>query len=366
MIYVENLLNLLSKKKLSFFTGVPDSVLKPLSTYLENKKNHIIAPNEGAAISLGIGYYLSTKKLACVYMQNSGLGNAINPLASISHPKVYSIPIVLIIGWRGRPNTIDEPQHMTKGLITKDLLRLLGIDFCTLSNEEDLNKLKLLIDKAKRLKKPVACLVKNKFLKNKKKIKIKIKENIYPYRHEIIYEILKLINPNSRLIATTGFTSRELYQIRKNSNNVKGKDFYVVGGMGHCNSVALGYSLKSKKEVICLDGDGSILMHLGSLLTIGTFAKKNFKHILFNNNSHESVGSQKTNADKVNFKLLSKSLGYNRYYKINKKKKIRTILKKFLKSKGPSLLEIKIKNGSIENLKRPKNLKNIKNLFIKH
>ena len=153
-------------------------------------------------------------------------------------------------------------------------------------------------------------------------------------------------------------------QIRRENNLSNGKDFYMVGGMGHSSMVSLGYSLKSKKQIICLDGDGSLLMHMGSLRTIGFFANTNFKHILLNNNSHESVGGQTTNANKINFNDLTKSLGYKNFFKISKAKKIKFIIKKFLKCKGPSFLEVKISEGTINNLSRPKNLIKIKKQFM--
>ena len=218
---------------------------------------------------MGIGYYLETKKVPCIYMQNSGLGNAINPLISIAHKKVYSIPMVLLIGWRGASGEIDEPQHMIKGKITKKLLQLLNIKSCVLNKVSDLNKLDLLIKNSRKNNSIVACLVKNKTLTTNSRVKKKnIKqENID--RDKFILNLLKSINKKAKIISTTGYTSRAVMKARLDSNLNKGKDFYMVGGMGHSLSVALGMSLQSKNEVICLDGDGSILMHMGSLFSGG-------------------------------------------------------------------------------------------------
>jgi phosphonopyruvate decarboxylase len=365
MIYVEKLIKILKKNKVDFFTGVPDSVLKSLSMYLENNKNHLVAVNEGSAVANGIGYYLSTKKIPCVYMQNSGLGNAINPLTSIAHSKIYSIPMILIIGWRGSPGMHDEPQHMVKGKITRNLLEIMDIEYCVLNTDQDLKKINNLINKARTKSKPIALLVKNKTLiaKFKKKIIPKINSKL-PYRKDIIFRILEIIKKNTFIVSSTGFTSRELHQVRLTNNFISGKDFYMVGGMGHAGSVSLATSMFKKKQVICLDGDGSILMHLGSLATIGINAKKNFKHILFNNNSHESVGNQKTDAFKINFKMLSKAVGYKNYFLINNKKSINEKLKKFLNSPGSSFLEIKINVGTLNKLGRPSNFQLIKKKFI--
>ena len=368
MIEVNTLFNLLRKNKINFFTGVPDSVLKNFIYILESQKKkikHIIAANEGNAVALAAGNYLATKKLALVYMQNSGLGNAINPLISICHSKVYSIPLILMIGWRGAPKEKDEPQHQLKGKITPSLLKLLNIKFSVLKNFKDLKKIKNLVNYSKRKKRPVAFLVKNNILHLKSVFKNIEKSKNYLTREIVINEMLNKINKNTKIISTTGYTSRELFQIRKNKQYKNGKDFYMVGGMGHSSMIALGYSLSSKNQVICLDGDGSLLMHMGSLISTGLKSESNFKHILLNNGSHESVGDQKIDSFKVNFKNISKGFGYKNYYLAKNNLSFNKNLKYFLNSKGPSFFEIYIKSESIKNLLRPKNLIKIKEDFIK-
>ena len=365
MIFVENLIRVLKKNKIDFFTGVPDSILKNFSYILENypKDKHIIATNEGSSVSLGIGYYLSTRKIPCIYLQNSGLSNAINPLVSIANKKVYEIPLFLVIGWRGSPKEKDEPQHMVKGKITKQLLKLLRIDYCILRNEKDLVKLYKLINRSKHKKKIVACLIERGTLKIKRKINKKLSKDSL-LRSDFIKKFLNLVPKKSKIVSTTGYTSRELMQIRKENKINRGKDFYMVGGMGHSSMVALGYALRSKSKVFCLDGDGSILMHLGALRTIGYLKNKNFKHIILNNNSHESVGGQTTTASGINFKKLSESIGYKNYYRISSDTNTKKTLKQFIKKDGPSFLEVKIKNGSLKNLARPSNFNKIKNKFM--
>jgi len=311
MIKVNTLIDLLKKNKSDFFSGVPDSVLKEFSYSLKDNKKHIIASNEGSAVSIGIGYYLSTKKLPVIYMQNSGLSNALNPLISIAHKKVYSIPLILIIGWRGSPGMKDEPQHNVKGKITEKILKLLGIKYTVLRSNSDLNKFDKLIKIAKKNKSIVACLVEQGTLEKRKKVNKK--KDFYSLNKELFLKtLLESLTKKSKIVSSTGYNSRELMYIRKKYQIKNSNDFYMVGGMGHTSSVALGYSISNKKQTVCIDGDGSLLMHLGSIKTAGSFANKNFKYILLNNNSHDSVGGQDTYANDIDFEKLSKSVGFKK------------------------------------------------------
>jgi phosphonopyruvate decarboxylase len=366
MIKVNSLVNLLKKNNSDFFTGVPDSVLKELSITLQNKskKNHIISTNEGSAVSIGIGHYLSTKKLPVIYMQNSGLSNALNPLISIAHEKVYSIPLILIIGWRGSPKIDDEPQHNVKGKITEQILKLLNIKYTILRSSTDLNKFDKQIKSAKKNKSLVACLIEQGTLE--KNQKIKEKKDFYSLDKELFLKILlESLQKKTKIISSTGYNSRELMYLRDKYKLKNSNDFYMVGGMGHTSSVALGYSISNKNKTICLDGDGSFLMHLGSIKTAGTFANKNFKYILLNNNAHDSVGAQKTYSNDINFEKLSKSLGFKKFYSIKNKKNLKQNIQQFLSENNLSFLEVKITNSKIRKLPRPKDLINIKNQFMK-
>lgn len=366
MIKTKSLFSYLKKKNINFFTGVPDSILKE-SKYILDKlelKNHIVAHNEGGAIGIGAGYYLKTKKIACVYFQNSGLGNAVNPLVSMAHKNVYSIPMLLLIGWRGAPNiSKDEPQHLLQGKITEKLLKLMNIKYCIIDHPKDFMKLGKIIEISKKKQMPVACLIKKNTLKSFDKIKKKKKDKIKLKRHEIISFIIKKNQKNIKIFSTTGYTSRELYQLRKlNKSNVK--DFLNVGAMGHTSMIALGYSLKNKKKkTLCLDGDGSLIMHMGTLPVIGENSAKNFKHVVFNNEEHESVGGQKTPQKNVNFKRLSLSCGYKKYFFSNTLNDFKKKYSFFLKSSGPSFYEIKISPGSLKDLERPNNFIKIKKSF---
>ena len=366
MIEVNSLVNLLKKNKTNFFTGVPDSVLKELSYYLRNKskKNHIIATNEGSAISLGIGHYLSTKKVPCIYMQNSGLSNALNPLISIAHEKVYSIPLILVIGWRGSPNIKDEPQHKVKGQITENILKLLNIKYTIIRSNIDLKKFEKQIRVAKKKSSIVACLIEQGTFKKNKKIN---KSNDFYKLDKVLFlkTLLQTLKKNTKVISSTGYNSRELMYLRDKYKIKNSSDFYMVGGMGHAASVALGYSLTSKKKIVCIDGDGSLLMHLGSIKTVGSFAGKNFKYIVLNNNSHDSVGGQNTYANDVDFEKLSKSLGFKKFYSIKSDKNLKANIQKFLNGNTLNFLEVKISNSKIKKLPRPTNLIQIKKLFMK-
>ena len=249
MIRVDSLIKILNNNKCNFYTGVPDSILKELSIYLRPKKkqSHVVAVNEGAAVSIAIGNYLATKKIPCIYMQNSGLSNALNPLISIANKKVYSIPLVLLIGWRGSPNIKDEPQHMVKGKITLDLLKLLGIKYTILRKENDLIKFKKNIVSAKKNKTIIAGLIEKGTLK--KNTKFIIKKDFYSLKKDLFLKtFFELVNKDTKIISSTGYNSREIYYLKKKFNLNKIENFYMVGGMGHTSSVALGYSLFSKKK----------------------------------------------------------------------------------------------------------------------
>tara|TARA_B110000027_G_C16033162_1_gene261835 strand:- start:62 stop:952 length:891 start_codon:yes stop_codon:yes gene_type:complete len=296
-------------------------------------------------------------------MQNSGLSNALNPLISIAHEKVYSIPLILIIGWRGSPRLKDEPQHNVKGKITERILKLLNIKYTIIRNNRDLKKFDRQIKIAKKNNSIVACLIEQGTFE--KTIKID-KNYFYKLDKEIFLKtLLQITKKNTKIISSTGYNSRELMYLRDKFKIINTSNFYMVGGMGHTASVALGYSLSNKKETLCIDGDGSLLMHLGAIKTAGSFANKNFKYILLNNNSHDSVGGQNTHANEVNFEKLSKSLGFKKFYSIKNDINLKNNIQKFLKESKLSFLEVKVSNSKIKNLPRPADLIKIKKLFMR-
>ena len=368
MINTIKLFSFLSKK-IKFITGVPDSNLKYLINLFGNKKiQHYICANEGSAVAMGAGYFLSSKKIPAVYMQNSGLSNALNPLLSICHSKVYSIPMLLIIGWRGSPGTKDEPQHQVKGLITRDLLKLAGIKSLVLKKDTDINKISELLKYSKKKNKSVAILIRNNFLsKTMSPNKSNKFNNVNSLiRSHVIRELCSQIKSKTYLVSNTGYASRELDKTLKEMNNKFIKPFYMIGGMGHTSMLALSNALnKNNYNTICLDGDGSIIMHLGSLISVGNMKLKNFKHIVLNNNQHESVGGQSTNLESISLLNFAKNSGYKVLLSCQNKRHLKVSIKRFLESKQLTFLEVKTIPFVSNNLGRPKNFIKIKKNFMK-
>tara|TARA_B100000902_G_C27306473_1_gene915777 strand:- start:1525 stop:2625 length:1101 start_codon:yes stop_codon:yes gene_type:complete len=365
MIDTKKFFNLLKRKNINFFSGVPDSCLNEFCNELSNHKNiqNIVAANEGSAVSLGIGYNLATSKIPCIYMQNSGLGNATDPLTNLISKTIYDLPIILLIGWRGAPSIKDEAQHDIQGKVLLDSLKLFQIKNIVMESERDLNRASKLIDYAKKNSARVALIFKPKTLTKIKHSHKKNKNKIS--REEFILGLLKAISKKTKIISSVGFNSRELFFLREREKIKNGKDFLMVGGMGHTAMTALSMSKFSRNKIICLDGDGSFIMHMGALSILNNFKAKNFKYILIDNEAHESIGMQPIFINKMNFKNLSKSFGFKNYYLIENKKDINTKIKNFLKNDGPSFLHVKVKVGTIQNLPRPKNFLKIKKNFLK-
>tara|TARA_B100001115_G_C15843186_1_gene423484 strand:- start:1321 stop:2475 length:1155 start_codon:yes stop_codon:yes gene_type:complete len=352
----------LIRRDILFFTGVPDSLLKYLCLCIDQSKdlksNHIITSNEGAAIGLASGYHIGTNKVPLVYMQNSGIGNAINPLLSLADSKVYSIPMLILIGWRGEPGVKDEPQHLSQGEVQIDLLNALKIPFDIISKNND--DYKLIIDRglnyAKEKSSPFVILIKKNTFSKIVFNSNKQGSNTLPLTREYCLGILlKSLPKNSIIVSTTGKTSREIFELRKLNNQPHENDFLTIGSMGHCSSIALGIAKTNPHlNIFCIDGDGSIIMHMGTLSTIGQELPDNFHHILINNYSHESVGGQKTSSEIIDFNLLSKSLNYKDYYRANNKNSLNKLIKEMLNnSNKPALFEIQVQPGSRSDLGRP-------------
>ena len=345
---------------INFFTGVPDSLLKNFTNCVFNNiksQSNIIAPNEGSAVGLAIGSFIASQKIPLVYMQNSGLGNAINPLVSLADKNVMSIPMILLIGWRGevddRGKQIkDEPQHITQGKITLDLLNVLKIPYMVISEDINYSNLKYLIEECKNKSKPVALVVRKNIFQEYKLSQKKSKEVMT--REEAINLIVKVISPNSAIVATTGMTSRELYEIRDFRQENHDMDFLTVGGMGHASSIAIGIA-KSKplSKVLCLDGDGALIMHMGILPYLGR--QKNIIHLLLNNESHDSVGGQPTISSEINLVNIAKQCNFDFVYKVNDLISLEKQLQQVFKFNNKSaFIEINCKKGYRNNLGRPK------------
>lgn len=357
MLQAKNFIKELQNNSIEFFSGVPDSLLKEFCSYIKENvedKNNIITANEGSAIALGTGYYLATNKIPLIYMQNSGLGNIINPITSLVDPEVYSIPMLLLIGWRGEPNKEDEPQHIKKGRITLDILKVLEIPYEILS--EDINIAKIQIEKAyeymTKSSAPYALVVKKNTFETYNSEKDSEK---YSLKREEALEIIlnSMYSDDSAIISTTGKTSRELFELREKRNESHKFDFLTVGSMGHSSQIALGIALNSKKKIYSIDGDGAFIMHMGAITSIGSNKPKNFVHIVLNNGAHESVGGQKTTAFEIEIPNIAKSCGYKHTFSISNKEELKKKLEKIKNIEGPILIEIRIALGSRKDLGRP-------------
>ncbi len=299
-----------------FYTGVPDSQLKALCNYLMNtygidSNHHIIAANEGNCTALAAGYYLATGKIPVVYMQNSGEGNIINPVASLLNEHVYAIPMIFVIGWRGEPGVHDEPQHIYQGEITLKLLEDMAIKTCVVgknTTEEDLTKAVNDFQPVLAAGGSVAFVIRKGALSYD--VEVKYKNNNAVKREEIIQHITKVTGTDP-IVSTTGKASRELFETRTASDQSHKYDFLTVGSMGHSSSIALGIALnKPEKKIWCIDGDGAVLMHMGAMAVIGANQPKNLVHIVINNEAHETVGGMPTVANKTDLTAVAGACGY--------------------------------------------------------
>ena len=358
MIRPEFFINTLGKYGIDFFAGVPDSLLKNICAYITdhfNAEHNIITANEGAAIGLAAGHYLATGKPACVYMQNSGEGNTVNPLASLTDKEVYNIPVLLVIGWRGRPGVHDEPQHVKQGKITTGLLDVMGVDYEVLSKDED--KASLQIDKAAKAlqNKDVFALVIEKDTFEDYKLQNVENNNLTLSREEAIQTVAAVMGAKDVIVSTTGMISRELFEYRTAMNQGHKRDFLTVGSMEHASQIALGIALEKKdRKVWCFDGDGATIMHMGSLAIVASKKPSNYIHVVFNNGAHDSVGGQPTVGLKIDLPAVAKAVGYNATYSVTTKEQLQKLLQDISSAKqGPVLLEIKVKKGNRKDLGRP-------------
>ncbi len=352
-LFVQELL----KQGTSFFTGVPDSLLKNLCSYITDVfdgEHHIIAANEGNAVALAAGHHLATGTIPMVYMQNSGEGNAVNPLLSLADKDVYQIPLLLCIGWRGEPGVHDEPQHVKQGKVTLSLLDTMGIPYQVLSSDE--TSMRAQVEQAYATMKtdhaPVALIVKKGLfaeytLQQPDTVEGKLT------REEALEIVASHTDQHAIFVSTTGMASRELYEIRERNGEGHQKDFLTVGSMGHASQIALGIALSKKdRTVVCLDGDGSALMHLGGMAIIGTIKPKNYVHIILNNGSHDSVGGQPTVGRDVDLAKAAECLGYVASVKVSTQEQLLEALNR--KEPGPRCIEVLVKKGNRKDLGRPK------------
>ena len=315
MINVKDFYDLLKENKVDCFCGVPDSLLKSFCAYItDNAKNHTITANEGNAIGLAAGHYLATGNPACVYMQNSGIGNCVNPLLSLTDEEVYNIPLLMIIGWRGEPNKKDEPQHIKQGKVTDKLLDAMGIKYEILP--DNIEQAKPLIQKAfqymQETLKPFVFIIRKGTFEEYNLTK-RTQTSYELIREKAIETVIKQLNEKDIIVATTGHISREVYETRNRLGESHKQDFLTVGSMGHSSSIALGIAIKKPdRNVYCFDGDGAFIMHEGATGVNASKELTNFKHIVFNNEAHDSVGSQPTVASKINISQIALNSGYKK------------------------------------------------------
>jgi phosphonopyruvate decarboxylase len=356
MIEPHVLFDSLKTRGVEFFAGVPDSLLASFCAYVDDhgqRRSHVITANEGNAVALAMGHQMATGKIPAVYMQNSGLGNAVNPLTSLAAAEVYRIPILLVIGWRGEPGVKDEPQHVKQGAITPAQLDLLDIPYRVLeAQSEPEGVLDDLFATLSQTRAPAALLVRKDTFSAYKSKRPPSKSHVLT-REQALRSILSWASPEDLVVSTTGKTSREVFELRVERGEPQ-RDFLTVGGMGHSSSIALGVALgQPSRRVICLDGDGSVLMHLGALPIIGSLRPRNIFHVVLNNAAHESVGGQPTVAGDIDFSAISDAVGYRAYRVSNDLESLQRSWKELSALEGPVLLEVRISIGSRSDLGRP-------------
>lgn len=348
-------------KKYEFFTGVPDSQLNPFCNWLLNEYGvspykHIIAANEGNAVAIAAGYHMATGKIPVVYLQNSGIGNIINPVASLLNEKVFGIPVLFIVGWRGEPGVSDEPQHIFQGEITLNLLEDIDIRTYIIDKEtseaefhEKTAEFETLFAKGKS----AAFVIRKSSLSYSGVMNFNYGWNGTLLREDAVKRIVKAAC-NDIIVSTTGKTSRELYEIRDQAGQGHESDFLTVGSMGHCSSIALGIALHNpNKRVWVIDGDGANLMHAGAMAVIGTASVKNLIHIVINNAAHESVGNMPTAAGKIDLAKIAQGFGYQYTESVCDLNNLDTVLTIVKEQKILSFIEIKAAAGSRKDLGRP-------------
>ena len=339
----------LKKHGVTFFTGVPDSYLNGFCNFaLKNfPENNVIAANEGNAIGIASGHYFATKRIPLVYMQNSGMGNTVNPLASLVDKHVYSVPMILLIGWRGEPGTGDWPQHELQGEITPGLLDVMHIPYAILSNDIDefKNVIKKAVDYALAERQPYALIAPKGVMAGEK---LNNKDMLYPLSREEAIEIVLNNMPSDTIYsATTGRATRELFWLREGRNESKENDFLNVGSMGHASSVALGIALaKPDRNVVVLDGDSAAIMHLGAMTMVSKYTLPNYLHIVLNNGAHESVGGQPSAGFMIDFTKIAEACGYQTVGKaIENEQELIEALDTLKKSQKASFIEVRIHKG---------------------
>lgn len=358
MVRPEFFVNTLKEHNIDFYAGVPDSLLKNICAYITDnlpKEQNIIAANEGGAMGIAAGYHLATGNIPVVYMQNSGEGNIINPLASLTDKEVYNIPVLLVIGWRGRPGVHDEPQHVKQGKVTIGILNTMGINYAILPKDEEgaAKQIKIAADYMKETNECYALIIEKDTFDSYKLQNVE-GNDLTMTREEAIQKVAASIEDNACVVSTTGMISRELFETRSAWNQGHERDFLTVGSMGHASQIALGIALqKPCRRIYCFDGDGASIMHMGNMAITASMKCKNYFHVVFNNGAHDSVGGQPTVGLKINLCAVARAVGYVATYTVDTMAELEAKLAELKNVEGPVLLEVCVKKGNRKNLGRP-------------
>jgi phosphonopyruvate decarboxylase len=358
MLNPQEFVDCLKKHGVSFFTGVPDSLLKELCSCMAHTSRsgeHIIAANEGGALALALGHHLATHQVPLVYMQNSGVGNMINPLLSLADKEVYSIPMLLVIGWRGEPGVHDEPQHKKQGRVMVSMLEAMEVPYSILGADVDHAEtvVKDAVVYVRKTSGPFALVIKKGTFTAYAASRPE-KADFPLSREQAIQQVIHVLEERDVVVSTTGMPSREVYEYRTKRAAGHQRDFLTVGGMGHASQIALGIAIqKPERSVYCLDGDGALLMHMGGLALVGTLKLSNFRHIVLNNGAHDSVGGQPTVALDIDILGIARAAGYRQVARVRTESELRSCLQELKCSQGPSLLEIQVRCGARKDLGRP-------------
>ena len=358
MIDPRKFVECLQSNNVDFFTGVPDSLLKEFCACLEQVPQagrHIISANEGGAVALALGYHLATGKIPLVYLQNSGLGNIINPLLSLADAEVYSVPLLLVIGWRGETGVHDEPQHKKQGRVMLSMLDAMEIPYSIVGPEVNAAEVALsdALTYVQKHSAPFALVIKKgtfSTFTGEKRDTVSFELT----REAAIQQVLEFLDERAVVVSTTGMASREVYEYRVKKGLGHEREFLTVGGMGHASQIALGVALqRPDRSVYCLDGDGALLMHMGALPIAGALKPENFKHIVLNNGAHDSVGGQPTVGLRIDILGIARACSYRLVLQAETPQELQACLKELQQSKGPCLLEIRIRRGARKDLGRP-------------
>ena len=348
----------LASNGINFYAGVPDSLLKQLCAYITDHADathNIIAANEGGALGVAAGHYLATRQIPVVYMQNSGEGNIINPLASLTDKDVYNIPVLLLIGWRGRPGVHDEPQHVKQGKVTLTLLETMGVRYEVLSKDEvqAAAQVKAAVDYMHETGEVFALVVeKNTF--DSYALQNVVLNDLTMTREDAIQTVAAALAPRDVIVSTTGMISRELFEYRTAKGEGHERDFLTVGSMGHASQIALGIAMeKPERRVWCFDGDGAAIMHMGGLAIVASKRPRNYVHVVFNNGAHDSVGGQPTVGLDIDLPAIAKAVGYAHAYSVSTLEELTARLDDVKQQAGPMLLQVCVKKGNRKDLGRP-------------